>query len=282
MSDQLALGRARQGSVVLGSAVAAGLGAVGTVLLVRLALQVTEVLAGAGAAVVLTTLSTAACAVVCARLTLSLAVVALTSALAAGGPGRRRGRRVALAISPAWARPAVALLLAAGVTAGSTGCTAWPSAASRVVAEASTATAAAPQTPGAPRQVAAPSEPVQLSGVLAAPGLPDPEWQSLPDPGWRAPAPPPAPLLPPAEAALVTSGASRTGAPAARALRTAEERVVVHRGDSLWTIAARSLGGGASDAEVAAEWPRWWHANRAVIGSDPDLLRPGTRLTPPH
>src|SRR4051794_31442169 len=175
MSDQLALVRARQGSVVLGSAVAAGLGAVGTALLVRLALQVSEVLAGAGAAVVLTTLSTAACAVVCARLTLSLAVVALTSALTAGGPGRRRGRRVALAVSPAWARPTVALLLAAGVTTGSTGCTPWSPATSRMVAEASTATAAAPRRPAPPRQVAAPSEPVQRSGV-AAPGLPEPEW----------------------------------------------------------------------------------------------------------
>jgi nucleoid-associated protein YgaU len=251
------------------------------VLLVHLALEVAEVLAGAGPAVVLTTLSTAACAVVCARLTLSLAVVALTSALTAGGPGRRRGRRVALAVSPAWARPTVALLLAAGVTAGSTGCTPWPSAASRVVAEAGMATPAAPRTPAPPRHVTAPSESLERSGVLVAPGLPDPEWQVLPGPGWRAPAPPPAPLLPPAEAALVTSGASRTGAPAARALRTAEERVVVHRGDSLWTIAARSLGAGATDAEVAAEWPRWWHANRAVIGPDPDLLRPGTRLTPP-
>jgi hypothetical protein len=103
----------------------------------------------------------------------------------------------------------------------------------------------------------------------------------LPEPGWSPLPPPPAPLLAPADAALVTSGAGRPDAAAARAALNAEDRVVVRRGDSLWRIAARHLGAGASDAEVAAEWPRWWHANRREIGADPDLLVPGTRLTPP-
>lgn len=58
--------------------------------------------------------------------------------------------------------------------------------------------------------------------------------------------------------------------------------VVVGPGDSLWSIAARVAGPGASDAEVAREWPRWYHANRAVIGPDPDLLHIGTVLTPPR
>ncbi len=56
---------------------------------------------------------------------------------------------------------------------------------------------------------------------------------------------------------------------------------VVHRGDSLWGIAARHLGAGASDAEVAAEWPRWYAANRSVIGADPDVLLPGQVLLVP-
>jgi nucleoid-associated protein YgaU len=60
-----------------------------------------------------------------------------------------------------------------------------------------------------------------------------------------------------------------------------EDEVVVHRGDSLWSIAARRLGPGASDAEVAAAWPRWYAANRAVIGPDPDLVLPGQRLRVP-
>lgn len=60
-----------------------------------------------------------------------------------------------------------------------------------------------------------------------------------------------------------------------------EELVVVRRGDTLWDIAARRLGPGATAAEIAAEWPRWYAANRVVIGADPDLLRPGQRLQPP-
>lgn len=59
------------------------------------------------------------------------------------------------------------------------------------------------------------------------------------------------------------------------------ERVTVRAGDSLWAIAARSLGPHATDPAVAATWPRWWAGNRSVIGPDPDLLRPGQRLQPP-
>ncbi len=63
--------------------------------------------------------------------------------------------------------------------------------------------------------------------------------------------------------------------------RLDDDRLVVRRGDTLWTIAARSLGASASDAQIAAEWPRWFTANRDVIGSDPDRLLPGQRLRPP-
>lgn len=57
--------------------------------------------------------------------------------------------------------------------------------------------------------------------------------------------------------------------------------VVVRRGDSLWAIAARHLAPGATDADVAAAWPRWYAANRKVIGPDPSVLVPGQRLVPP-
>jgi hypothetical protein len=57
--------------------------------------------------------------------------------------------------------------------------------------------------------------------------------------------------------------------------------LVVRRGDTLWSIAARSLGPGATEAQIAGEWPRWFKANRAVIGNDPDHLIPGERLRPP-
>jgi hypothetical protein len=58
--------------------------------------------------------------------------------------------------------------------------------------------------------------------------------------------------------------------------------IVVHRGDTLWGIAVRQLGPGASNARVAAEWPRWHAANRSTIGPDPNLILPGQRLRTPE
>ncbi|MFD6446817.1 LysM peptidoglycan-binding domain-containing protein [Promicromonospora sp. NPDC060204] len=60
------------------------------------------------------------------------------------------------------------------------------------------------------------------------------------------------------------------------------EPVVVEAGDTLWAIAADGLAGdGPSDAEVADAVVRWHDANRQVLGSDPDLIRPGTVLHQP-
>jgi len=55
----------------------------------------------------------------------------------------------------------------------------------------------------------------------------------------------------------------------------------VVEGDSLWGLTRRHLGPAASDARVARTWPLWYATNEAVIGSDPDLLIPGTVLQPP-
>lgn len=57
--------------------------------------------------------------------------------------------------------------------------------------------------------------------------------------------------------------------------------VVVQHGDTLWSIAARTLPADAGAAHVAAEVERWHAANLDVIGADPDLIRPRQRLTPP-
>jgi nucleoid-associated protein YgaU len=72
----------------------------------------------------------------------------------------------------------------------------------------------------------------------------------------------------------ITTTRSRHAAPRSTA-------VLVAPGDSLWRIAARRLGPGADDAAIAREWPRWYAANRAVIGADPNLIHPGQRLVPP-
>lgn len=77
---------------------------------------------------------------------------------------------------------------------------------------------------------------------------------------------------------------SPPGPPSVRLAGTTGDPVVVQPGDSLWALATHELraqGITPTTAAVAARWPVWWSANRAVIGADPDLLRPGTALTPP-
>jgi hypothetical protein len=57
--------------------------------------------------------------------------------------------------------------------------------------------------------------------------------------------------------------------------------LVVHRGDSLWSIAAGHLGPEATASQIDAEWHRWFAANRLVIGDDPNAIRPGQVLSSP-
>ncbi|ACL40400.1 conserved hypothetical protein [Pseudarthrobacter chlorophenolicus A6] len=57
--------------------------------------------------------------------------------------------------------------------------------------------------------------------------------------------------------------------------------VAVLAGDTLWDIVRTQLGSNASDIDVALEWPRWYEANKAVIGQNPDVLLPGQVLQPP-
>lgn len=58
--------------------------------------------------------------------------------------------------------------------------------------------------------------------------------------------------------------------------------VTVAPGDSLWVIAASRLSPDAGPTDIAAEWPRWYAANRAEIGPDPGQIRPGQVLRPPR
>jgi nucleoid-associated protein YgaU len=63
--------------------------------------------------------------------------------------------------------------------------------------------------------------------------------------------------------------------------RGVEHTVVVRRGDTLWAIARAHLGSQADVASTTHEVRRWHHANRDVIGPDPDLIHPGQRLDAP-
>lgn len=108
-----------------------------------------------------------------------------------------------------------------------------------------------------------------------------------PSPGYRASDATPAPSHPAGPAWTPTrphrslSEGPTLLTPAPRVGAAVIEHVTVHRGDCLWVIAARHLGPEATDSEIAQEWPRWYAANRALIGDDPDLIHPGQQLVPP-
>jgi resuscitation-promoting factor RpfA len=88
----------------------------------------------------------------------------------------------------------------------------------------------------------------------------------------------PAPLLAPDPAAV---GASLRPAVVADPAGDGRHAYVVRAGDTLWDIARRHLPARASAEQVARAWPRWYAANRGVIGPDPSLIVPGQRLQVP-
>ncbi len=211
---------------------------------------------------------------------LSLAVVV---ELLARVPGRvgRGARAITTAVTPVLVRRTLALLLGAGVAAGL----------GQGGASAARVGLVVPQATPNPGPGA---RPLPDPGWLLAPpaphpsGTPSPHHQGLraplaatapatitaPDPGWV----PTAPTIRPQPDLRVLSPAPRSRPDDDDT--TAE--VVVRRGDSLWSIAARHLGPDPSEAEIAEAWPAWYAANREVIGPDPDLLLPGQVLHAPE
>ena len=91
--------------------------------------------------------------------------------------------------------------------------------------------------------------------------------------------------LPLPDRATTTTHVSRVFARAASHQDPAGSRqaavVVVRPGDTLWNLARTGLPAGATDAAVAARIHQIHRANRAVIGPDPDLIRPHQRLRMP-
>lgn len=154
--------------------------------------------------------------------------------------------------------------------------------------------------------------PASATGRAAVPSWPDPGWQTTttapatgPAPaegsGAAADAPPTSPTgrdgwsaatpssaLSPFSATAVDTDADRTGvAPVTPTADDGTDRdqqdgsVVVRPGDSLWAIAASRLPAGATDAQIAQEWPRWYAENLDVVGTDPGLILPGQVLRQP-
>lgn len=209
---------------------------------------------------------------------LSLALAALgTLPGAAGDVCRRLAERV----TPAATRRAVAFLMGTTLTAALVPGTATANAkdpgggagssVSRTVRAAGPAAAVGPvrtlETPPDPSfHSTSPAPAPDSAGAVRSPSV------DVADPSWR-------PTRPPAPARSAPSLELLTPSPVPG--RDIEDHVVVHRGDSLWSIAARHLGAGASAVEIAREWPRWYAANRTEIGDDPDVIMPGQQLLPP-
>lgn len=135
---------------------------------------------------------------------------------------------------------------------------------------------------------AAPTQTPSPAPSTADPVAPSPTTAATTKPGsgaTSAPAPTPSPTPSPTTAQIGTGTPSPDpsilGHRPARGGRDQVRTVTVHRGDTLWGIAAAHLGPHASEADIAREWPRWYAANRAVIGDDPDLILAGQVLVIP-
>lgn len=224
----------------------------------------------------------------CGWLGITFAILALSAAPGALG---RTFCRIAHSLTPHCARQALALALGASV-----GTVALPAPAAIAATTAGTtaagpATSLSTSTSGSPSTGTSGSAADSSSGAASA-VAPAAAGSGVPGPGFAPshPAhgavsrttPAPAPGWVPDRPARVTS--PEPGSLLGGTLRPAGstiDTVTVRRGDTLWSIAARHLGSGASDSEVAAEWPLWFAANRGVIGDDPDVVLPGQLLRAP-
>ena len=232
--------------------------------------------------VVLGLLSWAAVAL-CAWLALGVVLTALTRI-----PGRIGGWVGVLAerVTPAVVRRSLAMLVGVSVSTVALPTGTASGAVTSLVTTGSTestgstvgwtATDAGPAEPSpafVPSHSSTPTSSPTATGVAGVDGpgfrVTD-QHKRLPGPGWR----PTAPIR-------TADQPSNLLTPPPRIAAAPIERLTVRRGDSLWSIAARHLGPGASDAEIAHEWPRWFAANAAVIGDDPDLILPGQQLAAP-
>ena len=193
--------------------------------------------------------------VVLTWLTLVTAAALATAAVAGAGS---RAHAIALALAPGAARRIVSAALGLAIVGAPVA-------------------AALPATPGVASVLTAADRTDHEGRQVDLPAIPEPDRPAATVPvGWT----PDRPVLTHRRSAHEEAAARLVTGPS-RAERRVADEVVVRRGDSLWDIAARQLGPGASAADVAVEWPRWHDANRDVIGPDPDLLIPGQRLVPP-
>ena len=179
---------------------------------------------------------------------LSLACSAVAVALERGG---NRHAAVARRFSPAFMRRLILAALSLQLLSGP---------------QAYAATPPGPQWMPTTTETSAPA-----GHAVSRPG----ETPSPVEPRWQ----PSAPLTSPG---LLSAPGVRTGFKGDESPEVRPREVTVLAGDTLWDIAKEDLGQGASDVEVALHWPRWYQANRSLIGLSPDVLLPGQVLRAPE
>lgn len=219
-------------------------------------------------------------------------VLAGTALAAVPGVVGRASSRAVSAITPVATRRTARLALGVAVAAGpvvagagpaaahSPGGTAGGPVATQVAGDASDLPLV--ERPTRPDQTPRPAQPVSVASLTGDPSEPEtpepPATHGRETPEQETPEPDTPELKTPERE---TPERETSGPTVERDSPEPPTHVMVQRGDSLWTIAARHLGPDASDAQVAAAWPRWYEANRDVIGDDPNLIMPGIALTPP-
>ncbi|WP_457950684.1 LysM peptidoglycan-binding domain-containing protein [Pseudarthrobacter sp. alpha12b] len=209
--------------------------------------------------------------------------------------GRHQAAAAARRLSPAFMQRTVVAALSIQLLAGAAANAAtttpgpeWtPTQAHSSAASSSPATAEDTPTPGhtdSPgvhtpvQRVTAEVPPAVQEGESPAwePSAATPTATAL-NPGWQ-------PASPVVEPGMLAAPAMRsTAGPEPGAPTTGGEAdvVTVLAGDTLWDIVAAYLGPEASDVDIALEWPRWYAANRGLIGGNPDVLLPGQILQAP-
>ena len=201
-------------------------------------------------------------------------------AFAAHLPGRlgRSADRWSRRVTPAVARRAAGLVLGVGV--GVVGGQA------QAVATGPSVTVAVDASTSDGRHAPDPGFRVTVTStpVTSTPATSTPATATAPTPPPTDPAPmtstdPVAPGFTPAPPRVRPQ--ADPGLLGARVTAATADEVVVHRGDSLWSIAGRHLGPDASAAEVDRSWREWFSLNRDTVGEDPDLILPGQVLRVP-
>jgi resuscitation-promoting factor RpfA len=206
-----------------------------------------------------------------------LLVLALRSLATLPGLRGHLARRITFALAPAVVRRLVDVLLGGALLVQVAAAAPDPSpghlssgSCQAVVAPSVCSRSGGPVTLGATRLGAAPLG-LAVDGKEPVQARPIPRRSAAPLPPWLGGGPSKAAPLPPSP----DDGSSQ----AAPGYRARASDYTVEAGDTLWDIAADHLvPAQRSTATIHRYWQQVYRANRSVVGADPDLIHPGTRL----